>query len=138
MGYGVDTLETATDWGNTPKMVEQIEAALQNSMARIGERIHIFTHLSHVYLNGSSTYTTYLFKLTDDPDQSISHWKSMKSSASQAIITSGGTISHQHGVGLDHLQYLEAEKGRLGMAVIAAVCHEFDPKGIMNPGKLII
>ncbi len=138
MGYGVDTLETATDWGNTPQMVDQIEAALQNSMARIGDRIHIFTHLSHVYPNGSSIYTTYLFKLTDDPDQSISHWKSMKSSASQAIIASGGTISHQHGVGLDHLQYLESEKSRLGMAVIAAVCHEFDPKGIINPGKLII
>ena len=138
MGYGIDTLETATDWGNTPRMVEQIEAALQNVMEGIGEEIHIFTHLSHVYPYGSSIYTTYMFNLTDDPDQTISRWKAMKSAASQAIIASGGTISHQHGVGLDHLQYLEQEKGRLGMDVITSICREFDPKGIMNPGKLIM
>jgi alkyldihydroxyacetonephosphate synthase len=138
MGYGIDTLETATDWGNTPRMVEQIEAALKLASANIGEQIHIFTHLSHVYSTGSSIYTTYLFNLNDDPDQTISNWKSMKSAASQAIITSRGTISHQHGVGLDHLQYLEPEKGRLGMEVITSICREFDPKGIMNPGKLIM
>jgi len=61
----------------------------------------------------------------------------MKSAASQAITTLGGTISHQHGVGLDHLPYLAAEKGTLGMAAISALCHQFDPKGIMNPGKLV-
>jgi len=138
LGYGIDTLETATDWGNTPHMVEQIEAALQYVMEGIGAKIHIFTHLSHVYPYGSSIYTTYLFNLTDDPDQTISRWKAMKSAASQAIIASGGTISHQHGVGLDHLKYLEQEKGRLGMDVINSICREFDPKGIMNPGKLIL
>ena len=28
-GYGVETLETAIDWGNVPQMVDQIEAAIQ-------------------------------------------------------------------------------------------------------------
>jgi alkyldihydroxyacetonephosphate synthase len=138
MGYGVDTLETAIDWGNTPRMVEQIETALQDAMAGFGERVHIFTHLSHVYPSGSSIYTTYLFRLSADPDETIARWYAMKSAASKIIIAIGGTISHQHGVGLDHLPYLGAEKGTLGLAAIASLCRQFDPKGIMNPGKLVI
>jgi alkyldihydroxyacetonephosphate synthase len=137
MGYGVDTIETAIDWGNTPRMVEQIETALRDAMSGIGERVHIFTHLSHVYPFGSSVYTTYLFRLTSDPDETIARWHAMKTAASQAIIATGGTISHQHGVGLDHLPYLVAEKGTIGMAAIVSLCRQFDPKGIMNPGKLV-
>jgi alkyldihydroxyacetonephosphate synthase len=137
MGYGLDTLETAIDWEKTPQMVDQIEEALRKSMSDLKERVHVFTHLSHVYPYGSSVYTTILFKLADDPEETLARWRAMKSAASQAIITLGGTISHQHGVGTDHLPYLEVEKGALGIAAISALFHQFDPKGIMNPGKLI-
>jgi alkyldihydroxyacetonephosphate synthase len=81
--------------------------------------------------------TTYLFKLADEPEQTLRRWQAMKSAASRAIISLGGTISHQHGVGSDHLPYLSAEKGSLGISAITALCHTFDPKGIMNPGKLV-
>ena len=49
----------------------------------------------------------------------------------------GGTISHQHGVGLDHKPYLEAEKGALGLAALRQVLPAFDPQGLLNPGKLV-
>jgi len=57
--------------------------------------------------------------------------------ASEAIVAHGGTISHQHGVGSDHLPYLPAEKGEAGIAALRALGAHFDPAGIMNPGKLI-
>jgi alkyldihydroxyacetonephosphate synthase len=137
MGYGVDTIETATDWETTPLMINQIESALRESLSGIGESVHIFTHLSHVYPSGSSVYTTFLFRLAEERDETLARWQAMKTAACQAIISNGGTISHQHGVGLDHLPYLAAEKGTLGLAAIASVCRQFDPKGIMNPGKLL-
>jgi alkyldihydroxyacetonephosphate synthase len=137
MGYGVDTLETAIDWSNTQKMIEQIEEALSTTMAAFNEKVHIFTHLSHVYPYGSSVYTTYLFRLASSPEETLARWHAMKSTASKAIINLGGTISHQHGVGLDHLPYLEKEKGSIGIEAINTLCHQFDPKGIMNPGKLV-
>jgi alkyldihydroxyacetonephosphate synthase len=137
MGYGIDTLETAIDWGKTPQMVDRIEAALQPSLSDFGEKVHVFTHLSHVYPNGSSVYTTIIFRLANDPEETLTRWRAMKSAASQAMISLGGTISHQHGIGTDHMPYLSAEKGALGMAAISTLCHQFDPKGIMNPGKLV-
>ncbi|MEA3503092.1 MAG: FAD-linked oxidase C-terminal domain-containing protein, partial [Actinomycetota bacterium] len=52
-------------------------------------------------------------------------------------VSNGGTISHHHGVGVDHAAYLEAEKGRLGIEALGDVMRRFDPDGVMNPGKLI-
>lgn len=135
-GYAVDTLETATPWSKVPAMVEAIESALHQALMEAGERTHVFTHLSHVYPSGSSIYTTFLFRLAPTPEETLHRWQALKEAASQAIVTRGGTISHQHGVGTDHLSYLRAEKGQLGMAAIQDMLKRFDPQGVMNPGKL--
>lgn len=136
MGYAVDTLETATDWGNTPTMLTTIETALSHSLP--DEKVHVFSHLSHFYPYGSSIYTTYIFRRASDPEQTLARWQQLKSAASQAIVDQGGTISHQHGVGSDHAPYLVAEKGTLGLGLIGAMAKELDPAGMMNPNKLII
>jgi len=52
-------------------------------------------------------------------------------------VEQGGTISHQHGVGTDHVPYLAAEKGEMGMNTLRELCQFFDPSGMMNPGKLV-
>ncbi|MCP5020099.1 MAG: FAD-binding oxidoreductase [Ketobacter sp.] len=136
-GYAVDTLETAVDWVRVPAAVDAIERAINNTLKSAGERIHVFTHLSHVYNQGSSIYTTYVFRCAKTYDETLDRWRRIKQAASQAIIKNGGTISHQHGVGTDHAPYLKAEKGELGIAAIDRLCHQFDPNGIMNPGKLL-
>lgn len=136
LGYAVDTLETAATWEMVPRLVEQIEAALHTALMD-GERIHVFTHLSHVYPQGASVYTTYLFRIAAEPDDTLARWEALKGAASRAIVSGGGTISHQHGVGRDHVAYLEAEKGALGIAALADAFVRFDPDGRMNPGVLI-
>jgi alkyldihydroxyacetonephosphate synthase len=137
MGYAIDTLETATDWANIPAMLEAIESALRPGLADIGERVHVFTHLSHLYPYGSSIYTTYLYRIAPEPDETLRRWQVLKSAASEAIVAQGGTISHQHGIGTDHRDYLAREKGHLGMVALGDLCERFDPDGIMNPGKLV-
>ncbi|HRF94638.1 MAG TPA: FAD-linked oxidase C-terminal domain-containing protein, partial [Aggregatilineales bacterium] len=44
-GYAVDTVETATDWTNTPSLVNLMERSLHTTLADIGEKVHVFTHL---------------------------------------------------------------------------------------------
>ena len=53
-GYAVDTMETACDWPRVPAMVQALETAGRHALAQHGERIHCYTHLSHVYAQGSS------------------------------------------------------------------------------------
>ena len=136
-GYGADTLETATDWTRLPALLERLDAAVSGALAPRGERVHVFTHLSHLYPTGSSLYLTYLFRLAADPDETLDRWRTIKHAASEAIVAGGGTISHHHGVGVDHAPYLAAEKGPLGIATIESLVRTFDPDGIMNPGVLL-
>lgn len=136
-GYAVDTLETATTWHNTQIMMNAIENALKSASQAIDEKIHVFTHISHVYSSGSSIYTTYIFRLGNTPDETLAIWRKLKTVASEAIVKHGGTISHQHGVGIDHAPYLHAEKGDVGMSTIRNITRHFDTDGMMNPQKLL-
>jgi len=78
-----------------------------------------------------------VFRIAKDPEVTLRRWRACKDAASKAIVASGGTISHQHGVGLDHAPYLEAEKGKLGLEAIRALSRHWDPDQMMNPGKLV-
>ena len=136
-GYAVDTLETAVAWDRVPAIAAALAPAIRRGLAEEGERVHAFTHLSHVYPTGSSLYTTFLFRLADDPDTTLDRWRRLKRLASEAIVRLGGTISHQHGVGTDHAPFLAAEKGDLGMSALGDLARRFDPTGIMHPGVLL-
>ena len=135
-GIAVETMETCVPWTGATAMVAAIEGAGRATLATEAERAHVFTHLSHVYRQGCSVYTTFVYRLAADPDANLERWRRLKTAASEAVVAGGGTISHQHGVGVDHAPYLAAEKGELGMALLHAVARELDPGGMMNPGKL--
>ncbi|HYW03054.1 MAG TPA: FAD-binding oxidoreductase [Gammaproteobacteria bacterium] len=137
LGYAVDTLETAVDWPRVDPTMWGVERALRQALEDEGEPVHAFSHLSHVYTQGSSIYTTYLFRVADGYEATLERWRRLKHAASREIVARGGTISHQHGVGTDHAPYLAAEKGTLGIAAIRAACVHLDPDGTMNPGKLV-
>ncbi|MFQ6125302.1 MAG: FAD-binding oxidoreductase [Candidatus Heimdallarchaeota archaeon] len=52
-------------------------------------------------------------------------------------LTLGGTVSGEHGIGLSKLKMMEKEFGKDALDVMRAIKHALDPKGIMNPGKVI-
>ncbi len=67
----------------------------------------------------------------------MEQWREIKQVASAAIGANGGTITHHHGVGVDHVPGLEREVGPVGIEALRAVKERFDPEGILNPGKLL-
>ena len=48
----------------------------------------------------------------------------------------GGTITGEHGVGLAKKPYLGGQLGEVGLEVSQRLKASFDPKGILNPGKV--
>jgi alkyldihydroxyacetonephosphate synthase len=135
-GYGVDTVETAVNWTQATAAMHAVEAAAHSAFAAENERVLAFTHLSHVYRQGCSIYSTFVFRLAPDFDRNLLRWQRFKTAVSHAILAAGGTISHQHGVGLDHAPFLAAEKGDLGIDLLRSTAAALDPQGMMNPGKL--
>jgi alkyldihydroxyacetonephosphate synthase len=136
-GYGVDTFESAAGWDKVEVLMARMEGALESALQEEEERVHVFSHLSHLYPQGASIYTTCIFRLDPSFGRSLERWRRLKAAVSEAIVSGGGTISHQHGVGTDHAPYLKAEKGALGIGAIQRLVAHFDPSGMMNPGKLV-
>ncbi len=136
-GYAVDTLETATDWDNLDNLLNRMENNLRTAIADQGEKVHVFTHLSHFYGQGCSIYTTYVFRAAPTYAQTLDWWQRLKHTTSGIIVNHRGTISHQHGVGKDHAPFMPVEKGPLGMKAIETLMATFDPKGQLNPGTLL-
>ena len=48
----------------------------------------------------------------------------------------GGTISGEHGVGITKSAYIQKEIGTKEIALMKAIKSVFDPRGILNPGKI--
>ena len=133
-GALAETLETATTWSRLPELYEAVRGALLAALTAAGTPPVVMGHISHVYPAGASLYFTVAAAQAADP---VAQWAAAKNAASDAIMAAGGTITHHHGVGLDHRDYLTAEIGGLGVDVLRAVKAALDPAGIMNPGKLI-
>jgi alkyldihydroxyacetonephosphate synthase len=133
-GALVETLETATFWSRVPALYDAVGAALRDSLSAQGTPPVVLCHISHVYPAGASLYFTVACAAGQDP---LAQWGAAKSAASDAILAAGGSISHHHGVGRDHLKWYAQEVGPLALAALRAVKHELDPRGILNPGVLI-
>ena len=48
----------------------------------------------------------------------------------------GGSISGEHGVGITKAPYIDREVGQTELALMKKIKAVFDPKGILNPGKI--
>jgi alkyldihydroxyacetonephosphate synthase len=129
-----ETLETATDWSNVPALKAAVTQALTEALAATGTPALVMCHISHVYPTGASLYFTVVAGQRGNP---IEQWKAAKKAASDAIMATGGTITHHHAVGADHRPWMRDEIGELGVQVLRAVKETLDPAGILNPGKLI-
>ena len=55
----------------------------------------------------------------------------------QACIDAGGTITGEHGVGLDKLPYMSKLFDDDSLAMMCAVREAFDPDRRANPGKVV-
>ena len=129
-----ETLETATDWSNVPALKAAVTDALTGALAESGTPALVLCHISHVYATGASLYFTIVAGQRGNP---IEQWRTAKAAACDAIVATGGTITHHHAVGADHRPWMRDEVGELGVQVLQAVKSALDPAGILNPGKLI-
>ena len=131
----VDTLETATTWSRVSILHSRIMAAFREAFEELSVSGFAMAHMSHVYRNGASLYFTFMAQ------QQMGHeeeeWHTIKDKITDVIVASGASLSHHHGIGLDHVKWMRQYWGPLGIRVLKSIKNELDPKGIMNPGKLV-
>ncbi|MGC7266428.1 FAD-binding oxidoreductase [Mycobacteroides abscessus subsp. abscessus] len=133
-GAVVETLETATSWQNLANLRTAVTTALAETLGAQGTPPLVLCHISHTYRTGASLYFTVVCAAAED---ALTQWGRAKQAAGDAIVAAGGTITHHHAVGRDHQPWLADEVGELGIEILQAVKRTVDPRGILNPGKLI-
>ena len=134
-GAFAETLETATTWSNLGALHTAVGDALREALGARGTPALVACHVSHLYLSGASLYFTFLARA--QRGEELDQWAAAKRAAMEAIVATGGTITHHHAVGHDHAEWLREEIGDLGVEALRAVKERLDPAGIMNPGKLL-
>ena len=135
-GVMVDTLETASTWGNLLRLYGEVRSALRSSLEGETGGGLITCHVSHAYREGASLYYTFFAPMASEGMEEA-QWDEAKRAASEAIMKYGGTISHHHGVGYEHASWMRNEIGEVSLGAIRAVKKAMDPDDIMNPGKLL-
>ncbi len=136
-GYATETLETAAPWSRLDRVYRAVTTALRVAAAEGERESPVLCHLSHPYRDGASLYFTFFFRCPRDPDQAIHRWARIKRRATDAVVASGGTLSHHHGVGSWHAPWYRREVGDDGARVLECVAEQLDPHRVLNPHILL-
>ncbi len=112
------------------RMVELV-AYLDESGKRYGLPIPAFGHAGdgNIHVN---------IMLDKNDEQELENAHIIIEALFEKVIQMGGTITGEHGVGITKAPYLGMEIPRAGMDIMARIKKAFDPKGILNPGKIFI
>ena len=136
MGVINDTFETAITWDRFEAFHNAVRKATEQALVEAtGRKGTVSTRFTHVYPDGPAVY--YTFNVRGDPARLIEQWRTIKARASDALIAAGGTITHHHAVGRDHMPWYRAQRPDLFGKAFAAAKSALDPAGIMNPGVLV-
>jgi len=123
LGVLAETFETAVTWDKLDGLLSAVQSAVPAATCR----------LSHAYPDGAAPYFTVLTPAARGEE--IEAWQAIKAAASEAILATGGTITHHHAVGRDHRPYFERQAPHL--RALRAVKDALDPDGLLNPGVLL-
>ena len=133
-GAAGDVSESAMPWSKVVPLYDAVVAAANKAFDEIGIKGWIMAHMSHSYHSGACLYFTFSFVFGDDP---IGEYDVVKSAIQQAFVDNGGSISHHHGVGVEHSPWLAQDISEQGVAVMAGLFDAVDPGGNFNPDKII-
>ena len=60
----------------------------------------------------------------------------MRREVYEITLSLGGAITAEHGIGLSKIQYLEMALDKTQIEIMRSIKKIFDPKNILNPGKI--
>ena len=104
-------------------------AVAQTEAARLGLTAPIVGHV------GDGNFHCGVRVNPGDPDE-MARVHDFTRILAETALRLGGTVTGEHGVGIGKQKYMSAEHGP-ALAYMRAVKAAFDPKGILNPGKLL-
>ena len=113
-----------------PAFLDEVEAAVAAAMP--GARLVAFGHLGdgNIHCNVSQPVGA-------DKAAFLARWDEINTIVHGIVATHHGSISAEHGIGVMKRHLLPSVKDPVAMEVMRSLKALFDPKGILNPGKVL-
>ncbi len=108
----------------TPEFIELAGAALRREFADVLP--YVFGHVG----DGNLHYNV-------GPEQMVSSRPAVNRIVYEVVAKLGGSISAEHGLGQLKREEIRRQKSQLEMDLMRRVKETLDPRGIMNPGKVL-
>jgi alkyldihydroxyacetonephosphate synthase len=128
-GLVIDTMEITGPWSRLPDIYRSTTAAI----SAIEGVLAVSAHQSHAYTDGACLYFTFGARADDGAKDQV--YRNIWDAGTRAVLASGGSLSHHHGVGVNRARFMHEALGA-GFDVLRNVKDALDPNGILNPGKL--
>lgn len=121
-GLWFDTIDSAAHWA----ALERVVSNVKSRVSRVPGVVAVLSHAGHFYPTGGALY----FTVAMERNVAV-YWKVWRE-AVDAIRGSGGSITHQHGLGVLRLAWAWNELGDQ-YRLICRVKELLDPHRVLNP-----
>ncbi|MFW9819467.1 MAG: FAD-binding oxidoreductase [Candidatus Thorarchaeota archaeon] len=125
-----DTIEVASLWENASNIYHSV----LESMKILHGFIMITAHVSHFYPNGVGIYFTF-GGVPSKEQLDLEYYQECWNTIIKAVVDSGGSIAHHHGIGINRSHWMESEWGE-SLKTLKNIKKTLDPNNILNPGKI--
>ncbi len=118
------------DVGVPRSRVPDLLRAIEGIAAEHGVRIATFGHAGDGNLHPNLVFER------DDPN-AAELTDLVRDEIFRAALAMGGTVTAEHGIGMARREWLPIQRGEGAVAVMRAINDALDPRGILNPGRVI-
>jgi alkyldihydroxyacetonephosphate synthase len=126
----IDTIEVAVSWDNVVRMYHHVLEEVKSVKGVV-----LFTaHVSHFYPNGVGIYFSF-GGVEMDESSNFEFYQKIWDTTMKAVLESGGSIAHHHGIGINRSNWMDKEWGK-SMEILKKFKRILDPNNIFNPGKV--
>jgi alkyldihydroxyacetonephosphate synthase len=135
LGLVAETFETAITWDRFEAFHQGVMEKVKAVTKEVCGSAFVTCRFTHVYPDGPAPYYTVI--APGRRGDQVKQWDEIKLAVMETLIDLGGTITHHHAVGRDHMPGYERQRPELFGEVLRATKKTLDPGGMLNPGVLI-
>jgi len=118
------------DVGVPRSRVPELLAAIERITAAHGVRCATFGHAGD-----GNLHPNLIFDRNDPEAERLTHV--VRDEIFRVALDLGGTVTAEHGIGSARREWLPVQKGEGAVAAMRAIKAALDPKGILNPGRVL-
>ncbi|KAG8347455.1 alkyl-dihydroxyacetone phosphate synthase [Trypanosoma vivax] len=133
--YWADVFETSVLYSNAIRCWREVKQVFKEVMEKNQKVGWIGCHSAHQYRYGCCLYFTFIGVQTDENDLKV--FIEIKKRAMEVMLKHHGNLTHHHGIGYEHVPWMEQYHGKVGLDVMMRFKRSIDPQNICNPGKLL-